>query len=74
MKIKEMQEICNKAQPQHGCINCKLWSKDIPGGCLKNHRYDVSLAYQNAKLQNNDVLANKIQRDYEELERKVLGE
>ena len=73
MKIAEMQKICNETQHKNGCINCPLWNKEVPGGCLKNHKYDTSLAYQQAKVENNNELAERIQKDYEELERKVLN-
>lgn len=74
MKISEMQEICNTAQEfGRGCIGCKLFTPLIKKGCLKNHRFEISKEYQKAKLENNEVLAEKIMKDYQELERKVLN-
>lgn len=69
MKIKQMQMICDNAQPNHGCISCKLAIKEFDG-CLKNHRYDVEELYKKYKAEKNEIMANKVVKDYQELERK----
>ena len=73
MKIKEMQNICDKAQKNNACINCPLFNKNVPEGCLKNYRYEVEERYRKAKAENNEVLSNKIIKDYQEIERRVLN-
>ena len=72
MKIAEMQTICDKQQHNMGCCKCPLFTPLLENGCLKNHRYEISKKYQNAITSNNEVLAEKIMKDYQDLERKVL--
>ena len=72
MKISKMQEICDKQQENKGCCNCPLFTPLIENGCLKNHRYEVSKKYQKAITEKNEVLAEKIMKDYQELERKII--
>ena len=72
MKIAKMQEICNKQQNNLGCCKCPLFTTLLENGCLKNHRYEISKKYQQAITNKNEVLAEKIMKDYQDLERKVL--
>ena len=75
MKYNQMQEICNKMQApnMNGCCRCPLHNKNVEGGCLKNYRAETEEKYRQAKEEKNDILANKIMKDYQEIERSVLN-
>ena len=72
MKIKEMQEICDQAQKNKGCIGCKLFTPKLENGCLKNHRYEIIEKYKKYKEEKNNILAEKTMNEYKELERSIL--
>lgn len=74
MKIKQMQQICDAAQINHGCVACILFNTKVPGGCLKNYKYEITEKYNSAKAQKNDILASKIMTEYQQLEKEVLDE
>ena len=75
MKNKEMQEICNKYKECKNCplvIDDKIWQKNLITWCLKEFRRSQIERYQIALDKNNEVLAAKIMKEYQEIEKKTL--
>lgn len=75
MKNKEMQEICNKYQ--YHCKDCplnmpdNLWEKKYTSWCLLDLRKQTIIKYEEAMKKNNEVLASKILKEYQDIERKL---
>ena len=76
MKMNEMHELCDKHKTNCRecplCIPDKIWQKELISWCLLEMRRITIIQYQNAINENNEVLASKIIKNYQELEKKTL--
>ena len=77
MKIKEMVNECRRNKGI--CKNCKLncitdWLETEQPWCMLQVRINYIKAYQEYKAENNEILAERTRKRYEELEKKYLGE
>ena len=75
MKMNEMETICK--QNNGKCANCPLnciynWEEKLTTWCLKESRKETIRRYHKAKIEHNDILALKIEKDYQEAERTYL--
>lgn len=77
MKLKEMYEHC--ARQKGKCDNCLLncienWQEDQMTWCLISLKKNYIALYQEELNNGNKVLAERIQKRYEELEKKYLNQ
>ena len=75
MKLKEMADICHNNKGI--CKNCILanvpnWLDNMTTWCLMQVRIDYIKAYQDYKKENNEILAERTKKRYEEIEEQCL--
>lgn len=75
MKLKEMYKICDSQKGN--CQNCQLncidnWQEEKLTWCLISLKKRYIEIYQDEVNKGNKILAERIQKRYEELERKYL--
>lgn len=74
MKTADMEKICKQ---QNGkCGNCPLncikdWYENLTTWCMLEYRKETIHRYDKALIENNELLAAKIMKDYQEKEKLI---